>query len=310
MFLNAGFEAVDRAARDGRGAAPALRWHGPDGAEERFSFGELMGRAGKFAGLLRTLGVQRRDVVLAMTSPIPEAIDVLLGTLRYGAIFGALAPGLSEESLNASLRRTGARVLVTESEFKSSVDRVRKDHRELWHVVTVERFGKAGRMGAGDFIYSDYFDPAAEQFDAIAFRGVERALIEPGTGTVWAHHVAVTAHRAAREFLRLGPAGTVASGLAPADLFWPVLGVLAPLCAGAEVWMAHEAGRWDPRGASARIGFDGEPVWAPDGWAVPVTRAGRPLSGLEVDRAGDGARVGPPLYGRPIEVRTEERPKR
>lgn len=255
-FLNAGFEALERRPP----GSPALGG---------LTTAELLAKASGAAGLLKTLGVQRRDVVLSMTGAIPEAVWLLLGALRHGATFGTLDPALPEPELEAALRRTRARLLVVESPMKVRVDPMRARLPELWHVTALERFGPPARMGAGDFLWGDYFDVAPHAAPAIPFRGKEPALVEPIAGTLWSHHVALAARRIGR--LWLGE-GRTAVDLPPSHRFWAVLGILAPLCAGGEVVLG------DDPGAAARIGNEGDPLGAPAGWMVPMTRAGVPWS--------------------------------
>jgi acetyl-CoA synthetase len=255
---------------------------------EAFSTRRLIAQAAKFAGLLHTLGVQRRDVVLSMTSTIPEAFAALLGSLRHGATFGAVDPSLPAAELSAALRRTRARLLLLEAGAKARVDPLRADHLDLWHVVAIERFGRVGRMGAGDFLWADYFDPAPEQDEPIAWRGVEPALVDPAGGALWAHQTATAARRLGRACFEAGP---VACALAPAHPFWPVLGVLAPLSAGGELLAAHESAALPP--APAAVGIDGDVVEAPEGWRVPLTRAGRLLPGMRLEPPGPAPYAAP-----------------
>ena len=173
--------------------------------------------AGKFAGLLKTLGIQRRDAVLSMTSDVPEAAVALVGTLRFGAVFGALDPAVADGALAAALDRTQAKLLLLEAPLKERVDRIRRNHLTLWHVVSI---GRPAHMGAGDFLYEDYFDPMPET-DTPAMDGP--ALIDPLTGARWSHHVVATARA-------LGP---VRAQVPPWHPFWPVAGVLAARGEGA-----------------------------------------------------------------------------
>lgn len=165
--------------------------------------------AGKFAGLLSTLGVQRGDVVLSMTADVPEAAIALVGTIRWGAVFGVVDPAAGD--LGDVLDRTRAKLLLVEASRKARIDALRRDHSTLWHVVSI---GRPEHMGAGDFLFADYFDPMPDA-DVCAVDGA--VLIDPLTGARWTHHVLATARA-------LGP---VRAELPPWHPFWPVVGVLA-----------------------------------------------------------------------------------
>jgi acyl-coenzyme A synthetase/AMP-(fatty) acid ligase len=232
---NAGFEVLDRWVRDGRGSAPALRWR-----DERFTYAELLERASRFGGMLHSLGVQRRDVVVAAMSAIPELVFAMLGTIRYGGIFGVT------DILEEPLRRTRAKLLLLEAADKPRVDPLRSRLDTLWHVVALERFSKVGRMGAGDFLFADYFEPARPT-EPIAFGPGERALIMASTGQMWGHAVAPAAQRIGREVLGLEPGDACSVTLPPTHPMWPVVGVLAPLSAGAELVLGDAP-------AAARVG--------------------------------------------------------
>src|SRR5215468_7279457 len=62
---------VDRHAGRGR---PALSWFGKDGASARVTYDELSAQASRFAGVLRSLGVEPGERVAGFLPRIPEML--------------------------------------------------------------------------------------------------------------------------------------------------------------------------------------------------------------------------------------------
>src|SRR5262245_27126775 len=59
---------------------PALRWFGKDGRGRDVTFDQLADATGRFANLLRTLGVKPGDRVAGYLPRVPETVVAMLGT--------------------------------------------------------------------------------------------------------------------------------------------------------------------------------------------------------------------------------------
>lgn len=191
-----------------------------------------------------------------MTGDVPEAAIALVGAIRFGAVFGTLDPATADGALAAALDRTDARLLLVEAALKPRIDRLRRNHLRLWHVVSI---GRPAHMGAGDFLFEDYFDPMAEAGPSAMDGPV---LIDPLTGARWSHHVVATARA-------LGP---VRSSVPPGHPFWPLVGVLAGRAEGTVERTLTAPGR-----SAVPQSCDGNPLpWAGmAGYGAPLDAAGR-----------------------------------
>lgn len=115
--LNAAYNCVDRHAE----RMPdrwALLWEPDDPAEpgKRLTYAELLAEVQHFAGVLRSLGVEKGDRVAIYLPMIPESVIAMLACARLGAIHTVVFGGFSAEALAGRLRDAGAKVLITADE--------------------------------------------------------------------------------------------------------------------------------------------------------------------------------------------------
>lgn len=246
---NLGALALHRPAANGLGTSPALRWHGAQGARESFSFAEIARRAGKFANTLKNFGVHRGDRVFFLTRHIPDLHWDLPATMMYGAVAGVLGTDWGTDRTQDVLSRSGARLLVVEADLKPAIDDIRKSLPELWQVLVIVRRVPHGRLRAGDFLYSDYYEPAEETFPPAVTGPGDPAIAEfsePGSpGVLWSHGIAVRIYDIAREMLGPEPGRTFVPEVPPGHPAFLPYAVLAPLLASAVTEMFE-----DPSGAS------------------------------------------------------------
>ncbi|HLG09715.1 MAG TPA: AMP-binding protein, partial [Gaiellaceae bacterium] len=80
--LNIAYEAVDRHAFGARADHLALRCLGKRGQVHDFTYAELGRETSRFANALRSLGVEKGDLVGALAGRIPELYVAALGTLK------------------------------------------------------------------------------------------------------------------------------------------------------------------------------------------------------------------------------------
>ncbi len=98
--LNVAHNCLDRHVEAGRGDQAALIYDSPmTGKIETFTYRQLTERVAKFAGGLRSVGVEKGDRVLIYMPMIPEAVVAMLACARLGAIHGVVFGGFAAPEL-------------------------------------------------------------------------------------------------------------------------------------------------------------------------------------------------------------------
>ncbi|MDQ4038311.1 MAG: AMP-binding protein [Actinomycetota bacterium] len=92
-----------------------------DGAEERFTFGELTALSNQMANLLRELGVRRGDRVLLMLGNVAPLWVTMLAATKIGAVLIPSSTLLGKDELRDRLDRGAVRVVVTSSELTATL---------------------------------------------------------------------------------------------------------------------------------------------------------------------------------------------
>jgi propionyl-CoA synthetase len=114
--LNTCDNAVDRHARTGRGAQPAIIHDSPvTGTVTTLTYDELLDRVARFAGVLRGLGVGRGDRVLVYMPMIPETVVAMLACARLGAVHCVVFGGFAAPELASRIDDAEPRVIVAAS---------------------------------------------------------------------------------------------------------------------------------------------------------------------------------------------------
>ena len=136
--INAAYNAVDRHTHTWRKNKIALYWEGEDGTTRKFTFEELSLASNKVGNILKDFSVERGDRVFLFLPRIPELFFSFLGILKIGAIAGTLFSAFQEQALLDRLDNSDAKVLITTSELKPRVDKIRKKLKHLEHILTVD----------------------------------------------------------------------------------------------------------------------------------------------------------------------------
>jgi propionyl-CoA synthetase len=114
--LNTCYNALDRHVRDGRADQAALIYDSPvTGTARTYTFGELLDEVARFAGVLRSLGVDRGDRVIIYMPMIPEAVIAMLGCARIGAVHSVVFGGFAANELAARIDDAAPKVVVSAS---------------------------------------------------------------------------------------------------------------------------------------------------------------------------------------------------
>ncbi len=111
--LNVAANCLDRHVAAGRGDQPALIYDSPmAGKVESFTYRQLTERVAKFAGGLRSLGVETGDRVIIYMPMVPEAVIAMLACARIGAIHGVVFGGFAAPELATRLDDATPKLII------------------------------------------------------------------------------------------------------------------------------------------------------------------------------------------------------
>ena len=233
--LNIAYEAVDRHAAGLRGDVVALRCVARDGSVRELTYAGLAHETGRFANLLRYLGLGKGDRVFTLLGRVPELYVAVLGTLKNTSVASPLFPAFGPEPIRERLRLGDARALVTSPEaYLRKIAPIRDSLPALEHVLIVGEPPDPATIGLADALAAcagDFEIPATDPEDMALLHFTSGTTGKP-KGAVHVHD-AVVAHHATAAF---------ALDLRPDDVFWCTAdpgwvtgtsyGIIAPLTHG------------------------------------------------------------------------------
>jgi acetyl-CoA synthetase len=249
--LNIAFEAVDRHVGHGNGEKIALRLIGKDESASDYSYRDLMHLTGRFANVLRGLGIEKGDRVYSLLGRVPELYVAVLGTLKAGCVFSPLFSAFGPEPVKSRMEIGGAKVLVTtKALYKRKVAPIRAGLPDLEHVLLIDGEDDEG----GLLELAALMDKASEDFDVVATDPEDTALLHFTSGTTGKPKGAVHVHQAV---VAHNYTGRTALDLRPDDIFWCTAdpgwvtgtsyGIIAPLTNGVTMIIDEaefDAERW------------------------------------------------------------------
>lgn len=136
--INAAYNAIDRHVLTWRKNKIALYWEGEDGSSKKFSFLDLFILSNKFANVLKKYGVKKGDRVFIFLPRVPELFISFLAILKVGAIAGTLFSAFQPQALEDRLANSDAEVLITNSELKSRIDKVKRSLPNLKKIINID----------------------------------------------------------------------------------------------------------------------------------------------------------------------------
>ena len=114
--LNTSYLALDVHIEEGRGTQLALIYDSPaTDSQQKFTFLELRDKVAKFAGGLKTLGVEKGDRVIIYMPMVPEAAIAMLACARLGAVHLVVFGGFAPYELAVRIDDAKPKVLLTAS---------------------------------------------------------------------------------------------------------------------------------------------------------------------------------------------------
>jgi len=150
--------AIDRHLTTARRNKLALIWEAENGEQRTFSYFALNREVGKFASILKALGVKKGDRVTIYMGRVPELPIAMLACAKIGAIHSVVYGGFSTEALHGRIEDSMSRVVVTCDgaflngkiiELKKIADEAIQRAPIVEHVVVLKRTGQAVDMEEG-----------------------------------------------------------------------------------------------------------------------------------------------------------------
>ena len=175
--------AIDRHLTNSHKNKLALIWEGEPGDTRTFSYHALNREVSKMANILKSMGVQKGDIVTIYMPRIPEQVFAMLACAKIGAAHSVVYGGFSVEALASRIEDAKSRVLVTADgawlrgniiKLKDISDEAMARQATIEHCIVVKRTENEVYMEQGrDYWYHDLLElPIAsakcetEQMDA------------------------------------------------------------------------------------------------------------------------------------------------
>ncbi len=157
--------AIDRHLATWRRNKLALIWEGEPGDVRTYSYHALNREVSKFANLLKSMGVQKGDIVTIYMPRIPEQVFAMLACAKIGAPHSVVYGGFSVEALAERIEDAQSKVLVTADggwlrgkivHLKDIADEAMGRQPTVEHCIVVRRTGQEVYMEPGrDYWYHD-----------------------------------------------------------------------------------------------------------------------------------------------------------
>jgi len=246
------YNALDHHVSRGEGGRAALVYLNERGERRVFTYAQLLREVERTAAALRGMGMGKGDRLTVYMPTCPEAIVLMLATVRIGAIHCVVFAGFGAKALGDRIAASGSRLVFTadvtfrkgrETRLKEIVDEaLATSGGNVEHTVVLQRGREPAPMAPGrDLRWQEFLARAAGQRgEHVEMEANEPAYILATSGTTAKPKLAIHVHGGYQ--VHIHSMGRWCFGLRPTDVWWStsdigwVVGhsyiVYAPLIAG------------------------------------------------------------------------------
>jgi acetyl-CoA synthetase len=249
---NLAYNALDYHVKRGWGGHAALIYLNERGERRIFTYAQLLYEVERVAGALRGLGIKKGDRLTIYMPTCPEAIILMLATVRIGAIHSVVFAGFGAKALGDRVRASGSRLVFTadvtyrkgkDTRLKEIVDEALQGASDVERVVVLKRSAAETPWTAGrDLSWNEFLSRAEGQSgDYVPMESNEPAFILATSGTTATPKLAIHTHGGYQ--VHIHSMGKWVFDLKPTDVWWStsdigwIVGhsyiVYAPLIVGA-----------------------------------------------------------------------------
>ena len=249
---NLAYNALDHHVKRGWGGHAALVYLNERGERRVYTYASLLAEVERTAAALRSMGINKGDRITLYMPTCPEAIILMLATVRIGAIHSVVFAGFGSKALGDRIQASGSRLVFTadvtyrkgkETQLKQIVDdALAGTETAVEQVIVLKRMPAEPTMQAGRDIYWDQFLARApgHSGDYVEMEANEPAFILATSGTTAKPKLAIHTHGGYQ--VHIHSMGKWLFALKPTDVWWStsdigwIVGhsyiVYAPLIAG------------------------------------------------------------------------------
>jgi acetyl-CoA synthetase len=227
---NLAYNGLDYHVARGWGGNTALIYANERGGRRRFTYAELKSHVERIAAALHGMGIQKGDRITVYMPACPEAIMLMLATVRIGAIHSVVFAGFGAGALGNRIRASGSRLVFTadvayrrgkDLRLKEIVDTALETAGgSVESVIVLRRTGDSVPMAAGrDLDWSQFLARVADGDGAhVSMEANEPAYILATSGTTATPKLAVHTHGGYQVFIH--SMGRWCFGMKPEDVWW------------------------------------------------------------------------------------------
>jgi acetyl-CoA synthetase len=305
--LNIAHAALDRWVERGRGEQIAARFIDRDWRRVDVTYAQLQRRAGRFAALLASLGIERGATVATLLGRVPELFTVALGTLRAANVFCSLFSAFGPEPLKTRLQLGHIQVLVTtDGLYHRKLAGIREALPELRHVLLVrEDTNQPLPPGTADFAQlmsrvSETNESASTHDDDVALLHFTSGTTGKPKGVTLTHAAVVAQHATSQLVLDLHPGEVFWCTADPGWVTGIAYGLIGPLTCGVTLIVDRE--EFEPQRWYRILAEENINVWYTAPTAIRMLmKAGTALAGERPrPHLRHMASVGEPLNGEAV----------
>ncbi|HET7699590.1 MAG TPA: AMP-binding protein, partial [Candidatus Limnocylindria bacterium] len=226
---NLAYNSVDHHVATGAGDRVALITENERGQTRRLTYAELLGEVRRVSAALRGLGIAKGDRIAIYMPTSAEAIVLMLGAIRIGAIILVVFAGFGAGALGERVRLAGARALFAtdvtyrkgkDVPLKGIVDEALRDTPTVERVVVLRRGSADVPMTEGrDITWEAFLAGGAGHDEAhVECEANEPAYILATSGTTAKPKLAVHTHGGYQVYVHA--MGRWMFGLGERDVWW------------------------------------------------------------------------------------------